>query len=211
MCKPRVESSGLAPGSSAGERAAFNYPRRNVPKIAWRCRERRSCGFTLLELALALLILVLGASVALSLAGRIQQRRNCDSYIHDLHVFSTAFEDYYQQHKTWPPSSDTEVALPVEIEEALKDTHWSKGSPFGGSYGWVAPDPASAPGNGPGPRWEGRGAVTLTAFSPDFPLTLDKADLLYIDRQIDDGNLATGQFRTGFNGWPVFLVEAAKR
>jgi len=28
---------------------------------------------------------------------------------------------------------------------------------------------------------------------------------------IDDANLATGRFRTGFNGWPVYLLEAAKR
>jgi len=54
------------------------------------------------------------------------------------------------------------------------------------------------------------GAVTLTAFSPSFPLTLVESDLIYIDRKIDDGNLATGRFRTGFNGWPVYLVEALK-
>ena len=57
----------------------------------------------------------------------------------------------------------------------------------------------------------GRGVVTLTAFVPQFPLTLTRADLQRIDRLIDDANLATGRFRTGFNGWPVYLLEAAKR
>ncbi|MBI2498294.1 MAG: hypothetical protein HYV75_10425 [Opitutae bacterium] len=73
----------------------------------------------------------------------------------------------------------------------------------------MAPEPAGAAASGPGRGWNGRGAVTLTAFAPDLPLTLDNTDLLYIDGQVDDGNLATGRFRTGFNGWPVYLVEAA--
>ena len=51
------------------------------------------------------------------------------------------------------------------------------------------------------------GRITLTAFSPHFPLTLTRSDLLALDRQIDDGDLTTGRFRTGFNGWPVYLVR----
>lgn len=183
--------------------------RLNSMSVAWRRRGGRLRGFVLLEVGFALLVVVLGAGLVLTLAGRFQQRRNCDHYIQDLRIFSTAFEDHFQQRKTWPPASNAETALPPDIAEALKDTNWLKGSPFGGSYGWVAPEPAG--GGGPGREWRGRGAVTLTAFSPSFPLSLHQADLLYIDGQIDDGNLATGRFRTGFNGWPVFLVEAAKR
>ncbi len=179
--------------------------------VVSRHRGGRPRGFVLWEVALALLVVVLGAGLVVILAGRINQRRNCTRYIGDLRVLSAAFEGYYQQYGNWPPSSNADVALPADLEEALKATNWLKGSPFGGSYGWVAPAPAAAAGNGPGHEWEGRGAVTLTAFSPSFPLTLDKADLLFIDRQIDDGQLATGRFRTGFNGWPVYLVEAAKR
>lgn len=185
--------------------------RQNSPGLVWRHRRGRTRGFALLEVAFALLIMVLGASLVLLLAGRSQQRRNCDNYIQDLRVFSAAFADYHQQHNTWPPASFANAALPAEISQTLKDTNWLKGSPVGGNYGWVAPDPASTADHGPGRGWGGRGAVTLTAFAPGFPLGLNQSDLLYIDGQIDDGNLATGRFRTGFNGWPVYLVEAAKR
>jgi type II secretory pathway pseudopilin PulG len=171
---------------------------------------RRSGGFALVEVGLALLILALATGLVLTLAGRGRQRSNCDKYVRDLRVFSAAFERYYQQHGTWPPSSEAGVALPPDLTVALKDTGWFEDSPLGGDYGWVAPDPAGG-AVGPGVGWGGRGAVTLTAFSPRFPLTLDRSDLLYIDGQMDDGNLTTGRFRTGFNGWPVFLVEAAKR
>jgi hypothetical protein len=94
--------------------------------------------------------------------------------------------------------------MPAGIEDLLKDTNWRKASPFGGSYGWVAPDPVSPPADGSGRGQSG--AIVLTAFAPSFPLTLSRRDLLYIDARIDDGNLATGRFRTGFNGWPVYLV-----
>ncbi len=182
--------------------------RQNFTDVAGRPRGRRSGGFTLLEVALTLLVLGLGAGLILTLAGRIRQRQDCDTYIRDVRLFAAAFEHYHQRHQAWPAASSAEVPLPPDIAAALADTDWLTGSPFGGSYGWLAPVPA---GGGSGPGWGGRGAVTLTAFSPGFPLTVNQADLLYIDRQIDDGDLATGHFRTGFNGWPVFLVEAAKR
>lgn len=50
------------------------------------------------------------------------------------------------------------------------------------------------------------GAIAVTAFSPQLPLRLTRADMVYVDRQIDDGNLASGRFRAGFNGWPVYTV-----
>ena len=172
---------------------------------------RRPGGFARLEVALGLLVIALAAALVLTLAGRLRQRRNCDGCLRELGALAAVFSDYHRQHHAWPPSSGPDAALPPDLAAALKDTAWFTGSPFGGNYGWVAPDPTGAAGNGPVPRWGGRGAVTLTAFAPSFPLSLDQTDLLYIDSQIDDGNLATGRFRAGFNGWPVYLVEAAAR
>ena len=52
------------------------------------------------------------------------------------------------------------------------------------------------------------GVIAITAFPPSPALTLSLADLREIDRALDDGNLATGKFRLGFNGWPVLTVRA---
>ncbi len=182
----------------------MSVPRESSTRVAWR-----RGGFVLIEVALVLLVGLLGAGLVLLLAGRFQQRGNCERYIHDLRIFSAAFADHFQQRQAWPATSGTGTTLPAELAETLRETNWFKGSSFGGTYGWVAPQPAG--GGGPGPGWGGRGAVTLTAFAPGFPLTLRPVELLRIDRQIDDGNLATGRFRAGFNGWPVFLVETPKR
>ena len=147
-------------------------------------------GFTLVEVMLVLLILVLAGALLFTGLGRVRRQQRGERFIADLQEFSAAFQAYHGQHLAWPPSTTGEVTVPRGMEAALVETNWAGASPFGGNYGW-----------------DSRGAVVLTAFSPSFPLALTRADLLEIDRRIDDGDLATGRFRTGFNGWPVYLVE----
>ena len=184
-----------------------------IPGPASAADERRSerrgaGGFTLIEAGLVLLVFALAAVLAFDLLARVQQGRRCDAFIADLREFAAAFQNDAQRHEGAFPASSDEAALPPSLESRLQDTNWHKGSPFGGSYGWVAPDPANPPADASG-RGQ-RGAIALTAFSPSFPLTLSRRDLLDIDVRIDDGNLATGRFRTGFNGWPVYLVGEAR-
>lgn len=160
------------------------------PRHSFRTGGRgRAPGFTQPEVLLGLLVLVLAAALVFTVLGRARQNANRERFIADLQAFATIFQAYQQQHRVWPPSTHGEAALPPVVAHALEDTHWGDGSPFGGSYGW-----------------DSRGAVVLTAFAPAFPLELTRADLLAIDRQMDDGDLATGRLRTGFNGWPVYLV-----
>jgi hypothetical protein len=166
-------------------------------------------GFAIYEVLLVFLILMLGVTLLLTLLSRARQQQNCEAFIEDLGRFSTVFSEYEQTNHRWPASSHPGTNLPPEIVAKLEGSNWTKGSPFGGSYTWVAHELTNA-SDGLKPKWDRMGAVTLTAFSPSFPLTMDQSDLINIDRKIDDGNLATGRFRTGFNGWPVYLVKALK-
>ena len=167
--------------------------------------ERRARGFTLLEMGLVLLIILLAAWLGLLLVARARQHQRAERFIADLQEFSAVFQDHHRQHGAWPPSTNGKITVPRGMEEILAKTNWARGSPFGGSYGWVEPGPARPDGRA------SRGDLVLTAFAPSFPLEFTRADLLEIDRRIDNGDLATGRFRTGFNGWPFFFVEAAKR
>jgi hypothetical protein len=150
----------------------------------------RSSGFTSAEMLLVLLVLALAGGLLFAVLGRVRQQRAAGRFIADLQAFAPAFQAYHQQRLAWPPTTNRDGGLPRELDAALMDTNWDNGSPFGGSYGW-----------------DGRGAVVLTAFAPSFPLDLTRDDLLAIDRRMDDGDLATGRLRTGFNGWPVYFVE----
>lgn len=173
-------------------------------RTAKRCGRAR--GFTLIEALLALAIAALMVALVITMLQRSRQRAAVDQLAEDLRVFSTAFQNYHQAQPSWPPSTNGENAIPRGMEAALKETRWLKGTTVGGNYGWVAPDTANASGEGEGAKWGGSGAIVVTAFTPSFPLELSAADLAYLDAKLDDGNLKTGRFRTGFNGWPVLLV-----
>jgi type II secretory pathway pseudopilin PulG len=168
---------------------------------------RRIGGFTLFETGLALLALALAAYIALAEVGKFQHRAQRDQFVADLRSLATAFETYRAQKGEWPAATNAEARIPRGMESALANSPWLAGPPFGGTYDWVPPARTSANDkNAPKDRVPA-GMIAITAFSPGLPLALSDEDLRYIDRKLDDGNLATGRFLTGFNRWPIYLVS----
>lgn len=139
-----------------------------------------------------LLLTVVAAALLVALPGvalnRLLHEIRRQKFADQLSAFSHAFSQYHTKHGRWP-------AQATEVETVLGPLGWARNSPFGGQYEWHAPHDAPEPA-----------AITLTAFHPHPPLRCTLADLLAVDRELDDGNLATGRFRTGFNGWPVLIV-----
>jgi len=162
---------------------------RQSDRTIGRRGRRGAAGFTLPEVLLVLLVIVLAGVLFFTVTGRARQNQRREQFAAELQEFATLFQTYHREHRAWPPSTKGEVVIPKGMENVLVATDWAQGSPYGGSYGW-----------------DSRGAVVLTAFAPAFPLELTRADLLAIDRQMDDGDPATGRLRTGFNGWPVYYV-----
>lgn len=169
--------------------------------------QRRCGGFTLVEVGLVLLALGLAIYIAVSEVKKIQHRAQRDRWVEDLQALAAAFETYRAKKGDWPPATSVEAAVPAGMESALADTAWGKGTPFGGSYEWIPPVRTKIEDREAGKAPASGGTIALTAFSPSPPLELTDEDLRYIDRALDDGNLATGRFRTGFNGWPTYLVN----
>lgn len=102
-----------------------------------------------------------------------------------------------------PPPAPAPATPPVEATTPPSST---EAPPDGTSPAPpVAPAPEAKPA--PKPAREPVAMIAVTAFAPDSPLRLTAQQLLEIDRRIDDGNLATGRFRTGFNGWPVYRLQ----
>jgi type II secretory pathway pseudopilin PulG len=145
-------------------------------------------GFALVHLMLVLVIILAAALLASTLLGRARQHARLERCGAELQAFAAAFEQFHAENGHWPATGAG--------VKGLANTAWPGPTPLGGHYGWIPP---------PGP--ERAGAVTVTAFVPDLALEFSRADLLELDRHIDDGNLATGRLRSGFNGWPVYLVE----
>ena len=178
-----------------------------------------SGGFTLVQLMLAVLCLGLAGYIAILEIRKFVHHSQREAFIAELQQVAAAFEEYRNQNGEWPPATGGEIIIPRGMESALANTHWLSGLPFGGGYEWVPPPPpmsatgalpiADAPAVAttepppPAPAY-----IAITACTPRPALALSTADLVYIDAKIDDGNLSTGRFRTGFNGWPVYRVKA---
>jgi len=168
-------------------------------------------GFTLLGVMLGLLALVLAAYIANGEYRKYQRRAQIDRFVGDLRTFAGVFETYRQQKKVWPAATNPDIRIPLGMESFLAATPWQAGPPFGGTYEWHPPhqplideaDLANKPAGGVVlPAF-----IAVTAFSPLPPLRLTAEELRSIDARLDDGNLATGRFRTGFNGWPLYRIE----
>ncbi|MCF7688996.1 MAG: hypothetical protein K9M98_15370 [Cephaloticoccus sp.] len=182
-------------------------PRQKTPRTTSRALAPANRGFAIAEVLLALLVLILAGGLLLTLLARSRQQQKCDAYIADLQNFSATFFKISRDHQQWPASTASGQNFPPKLLTALADTSWSEQSPFGGSYAWINTTPGDASGSDPVMPGARRGMIILTAFSPSFPLDITQSDLRYIDHKIDDGNLQTGKFHTGYNGWPVYEVE----
>ena len=79
----------------------------------------------------------------------------------------------------------------------LGQTGWQRPTPIGGQYNWDA-DQTHA-----GVKYRAAVSISGTNLSP---LPVNEETLLDIDRLMDDGNLATGNFRIGVNNDPVFII-----
>ena len=163
--------------------------------------ERRHGGLVTLHGCLTALIVLLGVLLIATLAEQRQQRIRRTRCATELREIASAFLDYRRQNGAWPPASNGVSGHPRGMEPYLRDTNWLAGTPVGGGYSWMVLT-TGAPGGA-----EAAGAIAITAFSPALPLSLSPDDLLRLDAMLDDGDPATGRFRRGFNGWPVYYVR----
>lgn len=154
-------------------------------------------GFTLLELMVVVCIVSVLSALLLPMAKRSGQAARASTVANDLRVFATAFTTYAQQNGRYPPEAAVGVMPPVMVDSLAK-TSWLRVTPIGGKYNW---DYARTHG-----KVAPRAAISINA-SGAFTVTTDNAQLLAIDRKIDDGNLATGNFYKGASSLPVYIIE----
>jgi type II secretory pathway pseudopilin PulG len=142
-------------------------------------------------------IISLLAALALPAARRAGQSGKASAVANDLRVFATAFTTYAQQNGGYPAESAVAVMPPV-MAGALGNTSWLRTTPIGGNYNW---DNARIHGS-----VTPRAAISINSVGTN-TVTLDTAQLLAIDKRIDDGNLATGNFFRGASNEPVYIIE----
>ncbi|HVU24567.1 MAG TPA: type II secretion system protein [Opitutus sp.] len=160
---------------------------------------RSACaGFSLVELAVVVAIISIFLAIALPIGKHLVRQARSAAVINDLRVFSAAFQTYANEHGDWPDGDGSPGAFPSGMESYLRQTNWQRPTPIGGAYAW---DPNSMQqGN------HYRAAIVIVS-TDDSPVTADAGQLLDLDRQLDDGNFATGNFLLGFQDEPVLVLE----
>lgn len=168
-------------------------PMASRPRVAW----------SVSDLLLVGLVVVLAVATALTASRQVEHQRALARVTKELKSAAMAFQACLRDRGVAPP--DTNAGLvPPGMASYLAGINWTNPTPVGGFYRWV-----NVAAGESGAAASAVGMIAITAFPRCPPLTLSVADMREIDRRLDDGNLATGNFRTGFNGWPNFWVRAS--
>jgi prepilin-type N-terminal cleavage/methylation domain-containing protein len=161
-----------------------------------RATRARAAAFTLVEVMVTVTLISLLAAASVPALKAVQRRTIATAIGNDLRTFAAAFDTYAHETGGWPAEIAAGV-FPPEMANRLNSTAWLRPTPFGGQYNWDNNQMHS------GTRYKGAIAISDTAAAP---ITQDVDLLEAIDRIVDDGNLATGNFRIGADDEPVFIV-----
>ena len=153
--------------------------------------------FTLVELMIVVLIVILLAGLAVPAIKRLRLRARTAVIVNDLRVFAAAFDAYAHESGGWPADTAPGV-LPAVMAGRITPEMFTRTTPMGGKYNWENQRLHR------GVRYAAALGIKGTAAAP---LPLDLEQLLDIDRTIDDGDLTTGNFIAGANNVPLLVIQ----
>lgn len=152
--------------------------------------------FTLVEVMVVVVIIGLLAAAGLPGYRHLTMRSKVTAVENDLRQFSTAIQTYALQNGHWP-ADGTPQEVPVELTTALPSNFALK-TPIGGVYKWNYDVPADG--------IAAKAAIIIQTVGGN-PVNDDQELFEMVDRQMDDGNLETGNIQVGSTNSLVFIIE----
>lgn len=137
---------------------------------------RSKKGFTLIELLIVVTVISLLAALAIPTFLKVTRDSRATSFSRDIRTLASASETYILESGLWPPDTIS-GAFPNEMLGYFSERFFESATPMGGSWDFE--------------QFDSGVTSAVGVVSP----TLEEEDLAKADAIIDDGNLATGQFR----------------
>jgi type II secretory pathway pseudopilin PulG len=141
-------------------------------------------------------IIGLLAAAALPAYRLITLRSRAASVVNDLRTFSTVFISYSIQNGRYPDSGTPQV-VPPQVAGQLPGNFIQR-TPIGGVYKWNFDTPADG--------IPCKAAIIILAIA-GHPILDDYDQLVTVDKQIDDGDLTTGNLQLGSSNSLVYIIE----
>ena len=113
------------------------------------------------------------AAIAVPTFGHFRRNAKSQRFIHDVHTFAQAFETYAMKNGRWPPTAAS-GAVPTGMSGELRDADWAQDCALGGRWNW---------------DYKTNG---VTAGISVTDVTVDEDQVLAIDKEMDNGNLSSG-------------------
>ena len=143
-------------------------------------------------------VVIIGLLAAASLPAYrlITLRSKAATVVNDLRTFSTVFITYSLQNGRYPDDGSPQV-VPPQVTGQLP-SNFTQRTPIGGVYKWNFNIPADGVA--------AKAALIIQADTGN-PIIDDLDQLEAVDKQIDDGNLATGNLQLGSTNSLVYIIE----
>lgn len=159
-------------------------------------RSRRAVG--MVELMVVLTIISMLVTVIAPSYQRIQRKARASALVNDFRVYSAVFLSHAHEVGSWPAETPPGV-VPSEITSSeMRKDNWTRATVIGGKFDWEY----NQVHNGAKVR-----AAIAISDAVGAPLLVDLEMFEEMDRSLDDGNLATGNFVLGFGNSPVLILE----
>jgi len=143
-------------------------------------------------------VVIIGLLAAAGLPGyrHLTMRSKVTAVENDLRQFSTAIQTYALQNGHWPIDGNPQE-VPPELAASLP-SNFAIITPIGGVYKWNYDVPADGV--------PAKAAIVILTANGS-AVTDDQELFEMIDRQMDDGDLTTGNIQTGSSNSLVYIIE----
>ncbi|MBI2497733.1 MAG: type II secretion system protein [Opitutae bacterium] len=159
---------------------------------------RSTAGVGLVELMVVVTIISMLMALALPSYQRIQQKARSAAISNDFRVFTAVLQARAHENGSWPAETAAGVVPDVITKDDIQMALWIGPTSIGGRFDWDNNQIHT------GIRYRAALALVDTA---DAPLLEDLGLYQEIDTVLDDGNLATGNFRLGQDNCLLFIIE----